>query len=406
MGRFLSSHRPQGALSPPRRSPAGQHFEPSRLTSAAAVPFKARTSAVLMRSQGPLKEAPRFRWQDCSSVPLKLRHREVPFSLRHPLAVEASGPSRLTNAAAHPPPLWCSAHERATKYVLGEDAIPTHWVNLLPDLPGEPLPPLHPRTGEPAGPDDLTPIFPMALIEQEVSPSRRSRSRTRSATRTGCGGRRRCSARAASSRRSARPRRSSTSTRASPRGLAQAQHRGPAGLRERAGRASRSSHRDRRRPVGLVAGVRVLAVRARVRGLHGRLVYDQKPYRRSMMQTWGATVHRSPSDLTKAGRAQAAHPTGSLGIAISEAVEVAAQRRGHQLRARLRAQPRAAAPDRDRPGGDRAARARGRVPGRDRRLRRRRLELRRARASRSSAGRCAARTRSATSPPSRPRARR
>ena len=53
--------------------------------------------------------------------------------------------------------------------------------------------------------------------------------------------------------------------------------------------------------------------------------YDQKPYRRSMMQTWGATVHRSPSDLTESGRAQASHPTGSLGIAISEAVEVAAQ---------------------------------------------------------------------------------
>jgi tryptophan synthase beta chain len=52
--------------------------------------------------------------------------------------------------------------------------------------------------------------------------------------------------------------------------------------------------------------------------------YDQKPYRRSMMQTWGATVHRSPSDRTEAGRSQAEHPTGSLGIAISEAVEVAA----------------------------------------------------------------------------------
>src|SRR5204863_1883123 len=52
--------------------------------------------------------------------------------------------------------------------------------------------------------------------------------------------------------------------------------------------------------------------------------YDQKPFRRSMMETWGATVFRSPSDTTDAGRAQASHPTGSLGIAISEAVEVAA----------------------------------------------------------------------------------
>jgi tryptophan synthase beta chain len=52
--------------------------------------------------------------------------------------------------------------------------------------------------------------------------------------------------------------------------------------------------------------------------------YDQKPYRRAMMETWGATVHRSPSDLTEAGRSQAEHESGSLGIAISEAVEVAA----------------------------------------------------------------------------------
>src|SRR3954467_7834674 len=58
-----------------------------------------------------------------------------------------------------------------TKFLLGEDRIPRHWVNLLPDLPGEPLPPLHPGTMQPAGPPDLTPIFPMALIEQEVTKS-------------------------------------------------------------------------------------------------------------------------------------------------------------------------------------------------------------------------------------------
>src|SRR5919206_5344338 len=57
-----------------------------------------------------------------------------------------------------------------TKFLLSEGDIPTHWVNLLPDLPGEPLPPLSPQTGRPAGPDDLTPIFPMGLIAQEVSP--------------------------------------------------------------------------------------------------------------------------------------------------------------------------------------------------------------------------------------------
>src|ERR1700756_4764461 len=60
--------------------------------------------------------------------------------------------------------------DETTKYLLSESEIPTHWINLLPDLPGEPLPPLHPGTLEPAGPDDLAPIFPMALIMQEVSP--------------------------------------------------------------------------------------------------------------------------------------------------------------------------------------------------------------------------------------------
>ena len=82
--------------------------------------------------------------------------------------------------------------------------------------------------------------------------------------------------------------------------------------------------------------------------------YDQKPYRRSMMETWGATVHRSPSDVTEAGRSQSAHPTGSLGIAISEAVEVAAQSADTNYSLGIGAQPRPPAPDRDRAGGTRA----------------------------------------------------
>src|SRR3954471_11223746 len=56
-----------------------------------------------------------------------------------------------------------------TKFLLAEDDIPTHSANLAPELPGEPLPPLSPATGQPAGPEDLTPIFPMGLIAQEVS---------------------------------------------------------------------------------------------------------------------------------------------------------------------------------------------------------------------------------------------
>src|SRR3954469_18618481 len=56
-----------------------------------------------------------------------------------------------------------------TKILLAESEIPTHWTNLMPDVPGDPAPPLRPDTLEPAGPADLSPIFPMGLIEQEVS---------------------------------------------------------------------------------------------------------------------------------------------------------------------------------------------------------------------------------------------
>src|SRR3712207_4265 len=60
--------------------------------------------------------------------------------------------------------------DETLKYLLPESEIPTHWINLMPDLPGPPpSPPLHPGTKEPAGPDDLSPIFPMGLIQQEVA---------------------------------------------------------------------------------------------------------------------------------------------------------------------------------------------------------------------------------------------
>ena len=56
-----------------------------------------------------------------------------------------------------------------TKYLLDESEQPTQWYNVIPDLPAPPPPPLHPGTHEPVGPDDLAPLFPMALIEQEVT---------------------------------------------------------------------------------------------------------------------------------------------------------------------------------------------------------------------------------------------
>src|SRR3982074_1241703 len=60
--------------------------------------------------------------------------------------------------------------DEPTKYQLSEEETPPRWITLLGDLPGEPLPPLHPGTKQPAGPDDLSPLFPMGLIQQEVSP--------------------------------------------------------------------------------------------------------------------------------------------------------------------------------------------------------------------------------------------
>ena len=195
--------------------------------------------------------------------------------------------------------------------------IPTHWVNIAADLPGDPPPPpLSPRTGEPAGPDDLTPIFPMGLIQQEVSaepeiaipdavreayalwrptPLRRAR-RFEQALGT--------PARIFYKYEGVSPAGSHKPNTA----VAQAYENAQAGR-------AQARHRDRRRPVGLERSrsrARCSAWSARS-SWSGRR-YDQKPYRRSMMQTWGATVHRSPSDLHRVRAAPTpSHPTGSLG---------------------------------------------------------------------------------------------
>src|SRR3954451_9315079 len=213
-----------------------------------------------------------------------------------------------------------------TKFLLAEDDIPTHWVNLAPELPGEPLPPLSPATGQPAGPEDLTPIFPMGLIAQEVSqepeveiPEEVRRAyglwrptplyrahRLQRALDT--------PARIFYKYEGVSPAGSHKPNTAVPQAYENAQ----AGLRKLA------------TETGAGQWGSSLAFACRLFGLECEVFmvgssYDQKPYRRSMMQTWGATVHRSPSDRTESGKANASHPTGSLGIAISEAVEIAAQ---------------------------------------------------------------------------------
>src|SRR5438067_1304451 len=216
--------------------------------------------------------------------------------------------------------------EETTKFLLTERDIPTHWINLLPDLPGDPLPPLHPGTKEPAGPDDLTPIFPMGLILQEVSteteieipdevrevyklwrptPLHRARRLERELDTP---------ARIYYKYEGTSPAGSHKPNTA----IAQAFENAQAGVKKLV------------TETGAGQWGSALAFACSQFGLECEVFmvgssYDQKPYRRSMMETWGATVHRSPSDVTEAGRSQKEHPTGSLGIAISEAVEVAAQ---------------------------------------------------------------------------------
>jgi tryptophan synthase beta chain len=212
-----------------------------------------------------------------------------------------------------------------TKFTLTEDRIPTHWVNLLPDLPGEPLPPLNPGTMQPAGPDDLTPIFPMALIGQEVSaepeveipepvreiyklwrptPLFRARRLERELDTP---------ARIYYKYEGVSPAGSHKPNSA----VAQAYANKEAGVERLA------------TETGAGQWGSALALACSLFGLDCLVYmvgasYDQKPHRRTLMESWGATVIRSPSDTTDSGRAQASHPTGSLGIAISEAVEVAA----------------------------------------------------------------------------------
>jgi tryptophan synthase beta chain len=217
--------------------------------------------------------------------------------------------------------------DEQVKYVLSEQDIPTHWVNLMADLPGPPPPPpLHPGTKEPAGPEDLGAIFPMALILQEVSadPDVEIPDRVRDVYKLW----------RPTPLYRARRLEKALATPAhiyykyegvSPAGshkpntaVAQAYENAEAGIRKLT------------TETGAGQWGSSLAFACRLFGLECEVwmvgsSYDQKPYRRSMMETWGATVHRSPSDVTEAGRSQASHTTGSLGIAISEAVEVAAQ---------------------------------------------------------------------------------
>ncbi|HWR97646.1 MAG TPA: TrpB-like pyridoxal phosphate-dependent enzyme [Candidatus Methanoperedens sp.] len=217
-----------------------------------------------------------------------------------------------------------------TKIILSEREMPAHWYNILPDMPSAPAPPLHPGTGKPVGPDDLKAIFPMSLIEQEMSPQREipipeevreiytlwrpsplfRAKRLEQTLKT--------PARIYYKYEGNSPAGSHKPNTAVP----QAFYNKAAGIRRIATETGAGQWGSAMSLACQMFGLECTVYMVKVS-------YEQKPYRRSMMATWGAEVIPSPSNRTNAGRAMlAAHPhsTGSLGGAISEAVEDAATR--------------------------------------------------------------------------------
>ncbi len=218
------------------------------------------------------------------------------------------------------------------KYTLSESQMPRAWYNIVPDLP-RPLPPvLHPATQKPVGPDDLAPLFPMSLILQEVSqdryieipaPVRRVYAQWRPSPLFRA---RRLEqaldtpARIYYKYEGGSPVGSHKPNTAVP----QVFYNKEAGIKKISTETGAGQWGSSLAMAGAFFGVEIEVFMVRVS-------YEQKPFRRSMMHTYGATVHASPTNLTEAGRAVLAkdpNTPGSLGIAISEAVEVAAKSGG------------------------------------------------------------------------------
>jgi tryptophan synthase beta chain len=214
------------------------------------------------------------------------------------------------------------------KYLLSEDQMPTAWYNIQADL-STPLPPvLHPSTGQPITPDDLAPLFPMSLIEQEVSQERwieipdEVQSIYRQWRPTPLYRARRLEkaldtpAKIYYKYEGVSPAGSHKPNTA----VAQAYYNKQAGVKRLTTETGAGQWGSSLAFAGALFGLEVLVYMVKVS-------YNQKPYRRALMEAYGARVVASPSEETHAGRSVlGAYPnsTGSLGIAISEAVEVAA----------------------------------------------------------------------------------
>ena len=215
------------------------------------------------------------------------------------------------------------------KYLLDETRMPTAWYNIVADLPRPPAPALHPGTRQPIGPADLEPLFPMELILQEVSaereieiprpvreiyrqwrPSPLFRAR-RLEQALGTPAKIYYKYEGVSPAGSHKPNTA----------VAQAFYNQQAGVKRLSTETGAGQWGSSLAFAGALFGleVRVFMVKAS---------FYQKPYRKALMETWGATCVASPSTETASGRAILAKDpecSGSLGIAISEAVEIAAQ---------------------------------------------------------------------------------
>ncbi|MDA3918631.1 MAG: TrpB-like pyridoxal phosphate-dependent enzyme [Deltaproteobacteria bacterium] len=218
---------------------------------------------------------------------------------------------------------------KATKYVLTEKDMPTKWYNIMADMPTPAEPALHPGTGQPAGPEDFAPIFPMNILEQENSTERWIDIPDEVLQKLAI-------------------------WRPSPLFRAHALEKAlgtPAKIfYKNEGVSPAGSHKPNtaiaQAYYNKVAGTKkiitetgagqwgsALSMSCAFFGLECKVYmvkisYNHKPYRRLMMQTWGADCTASPSNETEAGRSILAKDPdcpGSLGMAISEAVEVAVQ---------------------------------------------------------------------------------
>ncbi len=217
-----------------------------------------------------------------------------------------------------------------TKYLLDEKDIPTRWYNIQADLK-TPLPPvLHPGTGQPIGPQDLAPLFPMELIKQEVSQERwieipeevRDVFRLWRPTPL------------------YRARRLEKALGTPARIYYKYEGVSPAGSHKPNTAVAQAYYNKKEKVTRLATETgagqwgSALAMACAFFGLQCKVYmvkvsYQQKPYRRVLMETWGAQVVPSPSPDTQAGKKileQDPNSPGSLGIAISEAVEDAATR--------------------------------------------------------------------------------